>query len=115
MTLLESALESLWASLATASEVSVTYRRGGISVQLAAIPGRSQTEVDSGDGYVRSMQLNDFIVKRAELGLTPQPGDRIEWQGRYFDVVHLAGERHYESVGPWSVLYRVHTREVANG
>jgi hypothetical protein len=29
--------------------------------------------------------------------------------------VHLAGERHYESVGPWSVLYRVHTREVANG
>ena len=114
MTLLESAINAMWASLATASDASVTYRRGGISVQLSAIPGRAQTEVDSGDGYVRSV-LNDFIFKSAELGLTPQPGDRIEWQGRHYDVAHMAGGAHYEHVGGWSVLYRVHTREVSNG
>lgn len=111
---LESAINAMWASLATASDASVTYRRGGISVQLATIPGKSQSEVDSGDGYVRSVQLNDFIFKSAELGLTPQPGDRIEWQGRHYDVAQTAGGNHYEFVGGWPVLYRVHTREVAN-
>lgn len=116
MSFLESALDALWSSLSTATEASITYRRGGgVSVQLAAIPGRSMSEVDQGDGYVRTMQLNDFIVKRAELSLTPQPGDRIEWASRKFEVVHLAGERQYETLGPWSVLYRIHTREVANG
>jgi len=115
VSLLESALESLWSSLSTAAETQVIYRRGGVSLQLAAIPGRSQTEVDQGDGYVRTMHLNDFIVRRSEMTLTPAPGDRIEWGNRAFEVVHLAGERQYESVGPWSVLYRIHTREVANG
>jgi hypothetical protein len=60
----------------------VLYIRGADSVELAAMPGRSDHELISSDGTMQIAQSDDFLVAAADLVLSgrpilPERGDRI--------------------------------------
>lgn len=108
----EVAVETLWVAQKAAAGVAVTYVQGATSVSLTGVPGRSLTEQESADGVVRTARVADFVFKQSELGLTPRITDTITWGSRKFAVQNPPGGRHFETVGQFSNLTRVHTKEV---
>ena len=108
----EAAVDVLWLSQKAAAGVAVTYSRGATNVSLTAVPGRTITEQDNGDGTVRTMRVVDFVVLKTDLGLTPALADKITWGTRKFAVHMPAGVRHFETIGPYQTMYRIHTKEI---
>ena len=61
---------------------SVTYRRGGLAVDLTVTVGQSEREVEDGDGLLVTVQAHDFLILVADLVLDgqqvlPESGDLI--------------------------------------
>ena len=112
---LQNAVTALHASLKQAAGVTVEYTQSGTVVELTAVPGRTTVESEFGDGTVRSDRTADFVVNITDLGLTPAQGDTIVWDSRTYEVMHPAGGKVYEEVGPYRQLYRIHTKEVYGG
>lgn len=109
---LANAVNSLMSALKAAAGVEITYSRGVSEIIINAIPGNTLSESTFADGSVRTTRIADFIVQIADLGLTPQRGDRIDWDGRRYEVRHPGDGRVFEEVGPYKQSYRVHTVEV---
>lgn len=110
--MLEAAAKSLRTAQLDAVADDVVYRRGGESIELKAVPGRTvfRTTDDSG-AYVRT-ETRDFIVPAGSLAFEPEPGDEIVFSGMVYEVLAPGGE----SVWRWSDRYRtalrIHTKEI---
>jgi hypothetical protein len=112
---LKAAIDSLWRAQKSAAGVTVTYTQSGQSKNLTAVPGRTLTEADFGEGVIRTDRMHDFIVNIDEFGLVPQRGDTISWDGRKYEVLNPTGGKHFDEIGPYKQLYRIHAKEVYVG
>lgn len=114
---MQNAVAGLFASLRGAAGVTVEYTQtsSGIEFQITAVPGRTRFESEFVDGSVRSDSAFDFIMSADDMALTPARGDVIVWDDRRFEVMHPAGGKVFEEIGPYRQLYRVHTKEVYAG
>jgi len=98
---------------------TVTYQRGGASVQIAATLGATSVEVaDEAGAMVRSPQM-DFIVSAGSLVLggavsMPLVGDRIAMAsgGRtlVYEVLALPDGRHYRPCDGGGRMLRIHAK-----
>lgn len=107
-----SALSAVQESIAALAGVSVVYSQGATTVTATAIPGRSDTDLETAEGVIRTDRSNDFIFKASDLGLVPQRGDTISWGSRLFAVTTPASGRHYEYSDPAQTVIRVHTKQI---
>jgi hypothetical protein len=96
----------------------ITYRRGGLSVVAKATVGRTNYEIDEGNGVMVRSQSRDYVMRAADLVLggvrvVPQRGDRIEESpDLVHEVVSVAGQNEWSYADPSRVLMRIHTKEV---
>ena len=100
---------------------TVTYQRGGESVQLAATLGSTGYETSDDFGATVQARTTDFIVSAEALVLdgqvtTPQPGDRISVTAGakvlVFEVLALPGGEHFRLADPHGRMLRIHTKQV---
>jgi len=100
---------------------SVTYVRGGESVELLATLGSTLYEVTDEAGATVQAKATDFIVSADELVLggepvEPQVGDSIHVAAGgkvlVFEVLELAGAGHYRPCDPYGAALRIHTKQV---
>ena len=100
---------------------TVTYHRGGASVDVAATVGKTVFQLDDGAGAVLRVESRDYLILTADLMLSgqvtlPQRGDRIrELQGSTV-FVHQVASFGDEPAWRYSDLYRrtlrIHTKQV---
>lgn len=115
--LLAKSMGHLANALKRATGITVTYWRGPKSVELTVIPGLTRMEVDNIDGAVTSEVVPDFLIKVIDLVInneqvTPKRHDRIEWNGRMFELFSVGSSREYDYTDQYRTMYRVHTKEV---
>ncbi len=98
---------------------TVTYLRGGDSVDLPATIGRTEFEQADEYGVVHRTQSRDFLVLAADLVLggaptLPQAGDRIREsvgdQTFLYEVMAPAGEPPWRYSDPYRKALRIHTK-----
>ena len=101
---------------------TVTYQRGGQSVELAATIGRTEFEQADNFGVIHRTQSRDFLVRAADLVLGGQPalpvaGDRIrEGDGDktfVYEVMAPGSEPPFRYSDPYRRTLRIHTKHVA--
>jgi len=92
------AIGAAWLEAQRAAGLSetVTYSRGGASVQLAASRGRSEHARETTDGLVTVALSADWLLGAADLVLgdelaEPAPGDRIAASAGTFEVLPPSG------------------------
>ena len=93
----------------------VDYRRDIESQTLDAVYGKTDIEVDDHTGISVSSFVWDFLIDAAALGMQPQVGDLIAVNGRFFEVMNLAGQGCYRWTGPNCKTYRIHTKDIGDG
>ena len=103
---------------------TVTYQRGGDSVEIAATLGSTTYEVadeTSGGGATVQAKATDFIVAAAALVLggsvtKPRVGDRVRVDGGekvlVFEVLDLGGTGHYRPSDPHGQMLRIHAKQI---
>lgn len=97
---------------------TVTYVVSVASVGVSATIGRSTFDVEDVNGLQISVETIDFIIPFDELvidGLAyePQPGNRVEWDGRRYEVSSPGpGLPHWKWDGEFRSRYRIHTKFV---
>ena len=100
---------------------TVTYQRGGESVEIAATLGSTSLEVSDEAGATVRTRQTDFIVSAAALVLggaavAPQVGDRILLPSGgkvlVFEVLALPGGEHFRPADPAGMALRVHAKQV---
>lgn len=111
---LKNSIGILRQSVMAAAAMRVTYTRlsDGTTKELMAVPGSTQTEADAGDGVIRTDKLHDFIIDIYDLGFVPSAGDSIEFESRTYEVMNPTGGKHYDEIGPFQQMYRIHTKQV---
>jgi hypothetical protein len=114
---LQSGIEWLASKLKATSSQSVTYQRGGDSVQVSATLGTSDEEVYDESGTSMKARRSDFIVNAEDLILdsevvTPLSGDQIIFGTRTYEVMALADGHVYEEF-PYNLLLRIHAKLVS--
>jgi poly(3-hydroxybutyrate) depolymerase len=79
MSMLSAGLQWLQSSVFTAAAVTISYRRSTTTLNLSAIPGRSDTQATTPEGLVITNRETEFLVKRANLAALwpPIAGDVI--------------------------------------
>jgi len=103
------------ASLKAAAGVSVLYARGGSSVTITAVQGRTDHEVIGAHGIViDTARAVDWIVEAADLAAEsldpPARGDTITVNGSTYELIPAGNGRWYS---PWDTSglgYRLHTK-----
>ena len=69
-TFLQNGLQSL--------STAVTYRRGDVEYPINAVPaGVSWNSIERSNGVALESNARDFILRKSELPVTPQPRDEI--------------------------------------
>lgn len=102
---------------------TVTYQRGGESVEIAATLGATSLEVSDEAGATVRTRQTDFIVSAAALVLggvtvTPQVGDRILLPSGggekvlVFEVLALPGGEHFRPADPAGTALRIHAKQI---
>lgn len=99
---------------------TVTYRRGGLSVSVAATkcPVRSETDPQFGILLVNEC---DWIIKASllvldEQAVEPQRNDEIEESnGQKWHVLPIDGENVFRPLDPYHTAWRVHTKRIDGG
>ena len=100
---------------------TVTYIRGGYSVDLSATFGRTEYEQLDTDGFGIRMDTRDFIVTAADLvmnsvAITPQNGDTItETVGgvtRTHEVLGIGTGPCFAWSDPHRTMMRIHTKQL---
>jgi len=100
---------------------TVTYLRGGDSVDLAATIGRTEFEQVDEHGVIHRTESRDFLVLTADLVLAgvptlPRAGDRIrETAGDQifiYEVMAPGGEPPFRYSDPYRKTLRIHTKHV---
>jgi hypothetical protein len=98
--------------------VAVTYRRGGQSVAVTAVPspGRFE-EVGETDAHVAA-ERRDYLVKASNLVLggsdtTPREGDEIVEAGVTYRVVQGSDDKQWQWSDGGKTTRRIHTVRVS--
>lgn len=100
---------------------TVTYQRGGESIEIAATLGATSVEVTDEAGATVRTRAADFIVSADALVLsgetaTPRVGDRIllssEGKVLVFEVLALAGGEHYRPANLMGTALRIHAKQI---
>ena len=94
--------------------VPVTYRRGGSSKSLVAIPSGQSLRQLRGDEPAIGADERDWVMRRADLAfeatpVTPQAGDTIEHGAEVWRVLSGTGPIEATDVDPEGVEIRVRT------
>jgi len=101
---------------------SVTYRRAGDEVELAATIGRTVFEQDDHAGGLTRIESRDFLIRATDLVLAaettlPQSGDRIHESDAI--ATHIYEVMAPGTEPPWRysdvnrATLRIHTKQVA--
>ena len=100
---------------------TVTYQRGGESVEIAATLGATSLEVSDEAGATVRTRAADFIVSAGSLVLggaavMPLAGDRIlvpsGGKTLVFEVLALPGGEHFRPADPTGTALRIHAKQV---
>lgn len=85
--------EKLLAAAFSFAAVAIDYRRAGeiVAVSIPAKLGKTLFRVDNYGVSVRIRQ-RDFIVRTADLAVTPEVGDEILFDGKIYSVTAPADE-----------------------
>lgn len=116
---MQEAVDHLMARFGQAASVTISYTRGDMTiVGLAATVGRTPFEVMDGD-VLTAYESRDYLIAKDDLAsgglqLVPESGDLIaDADGRVY-VVSVPKPMHvYESIGPFSSVYKIHTKAIA--
>jgi hypothetical protein len=101
---------------------TVTYLRGGDSVDLPATIGQTTFEQADEYGVIHRTESRDYLISAAELVLgggvvTPQAGDRVHEtvgaQVFIYEVMAPGGEPAWRYSDPQRQMLRIHTKHVA--
>ncbi|MBE7465495.1 MAG: hypothetical protein HS116_18615 [Planctomycetes bacterium] len=101
---------------------TVTYRRGGESVEVRATVGKTVFQVDKGYGLQERYETRDYLILAADLALSgvailPKPGDRVleTDAGKCFvyEVMAVGNEPCWRYSDPYRRTLRMHTKLVA--
>src|SRR4051794_37527237 len=114
---------SSWLEKTRAKHASqeVVYVRADSSTTLRATIGRSEFEMDEGNGLVTRVESRDYLILVDDLVLDdqpaePQPGDRIVEgdlsDGVVYEVMAPVGQHCWRYSDPYRQTYRVHTKYV---
>lgn len=114
MTAFDLAIKKHWTRLFLQCGRTVTYTRGGDSVQLSAARSVSRGEVDTGAMTLESVQP-DYLFLGADLVLSgqqvePQAGDVIDDDGQRYEVLPMGAEPAWRYADPARGVMRVHCR-----
>lgn len=96
---------------------TVTYRRGGYTVSLAATKCPVRSDADLQFGILRINEC-DWIVQASLLVLNtvtvePKELDSItESDGTKWQVLAIQGEQAYRPSDPYSTSWRIHTKKI---
>ena len=103
-----------------AAGVVVTYHRGADWVELTALPGKTDFEVDDGNGVIVEYRSRDYLIRTCELELAgtlvePKRGDQIkETVGNKIHTYEVmrpdGGEQVWKHADPTRNVIRVHTK-----
>ncbi len=91
---------------------SVEYRRPPDSVTVPATFGRTRVELSDASGLTLISSVWDFLIRAADLGLEPEPGDVIVADGHAYEVMNLGGEGCWRWSDPYRITYRIHTKDI---
>lgn len=99
----------------------VTYRRGNVSVEVAAGVGRTLFQIDSGTGVLETFESRDFLILAADLviggvAVLPKTGDRItegqDSTSYIYEVLAPGAEPAWRYSDPYRRTLRIHTKQV---
>ena len=121
--LLKTASDWLQDRQKTHAATLIVYSRGGHQIALTATVGRTEFEIDTGDGFPVRLESRDFLIHAADLvlgGVTvlPERHDRIRETDPAGDTVVYEVMGPTEDSPPWRYSdsfrrrLRVHTKEV---
>ena len=103
---------------------TVTYTRGGQSVELSATLGSTTYEIADEYGATVEAKATDFLVSADELILGdektfPETGDQIRVTRHdrtlVFEVMDLGGAGHWRPSDPYGKTLRIHAKLVDAG
>ena len=89
------------------------YATASNVVDLVAVPGATTTANVYADGHVASEKSVDFTILGSSIDFTPELGDRLLWDGRWYEVLSPGGQRHFEFSDHYEQIIRIHTKHVA--
>ncbi len=101
---------------------TVTYQRGGDSVDVAATIGRTEFEQADDFGVIHKIESRDYLVLTTDLVLAgvqtlPKAGDRVrETDGAktfIYEVMAPGNEPPFRYSDPYRRTLRIHTKHVA--
>ncbi|MCK6458219.1 MAG: hypothetical protein L6Q92_17030 [Phycisphaerae bacterium] len=101
---------------------TVTYQRGGDSVDVAATIGRTEFEQADDFGVIHKVESRDYLVRTTDLVLAsvqtlPKAGDRVrETDGAktfVYEVMAPGSEPPFRYSDPYRRTLRIHTKHVA--
>lgn len=107
---------SLAGRMIAAAGVAVTYTRGGVSLEIDALPGAPGLEVVNAEGAVvriDAMTYSILTADLAELGL-PQREDTIADGARVFEVIDGSGSGAFEYEDDGGTMLRVFCKEIGS-
>jgi len=90
----------------------VEYRRDTQSHTIDAVFGKTDITVDDHTGIAVSSFVWDFLIDAQTLGFEPNVGDLIGVNGRFYEVMNLAGQGCWRWTGPNQRTYRIHTKDI---
>lgn len=117
--LLKTGSDWLAAQMKAHASQSVIYSRGGSTVVILALPGRTEFEQEDAGGVQTSFHTRDFIVDAADLvlnlvAIVPQRGDRItDPDGHIYEVLPDRGQPTHGDANPYHTRLRIHTKRIA--
>lgn len=97
---------------------TVTYRRGSLSVSLAATKCPVRSELDQTFGILKIGEC-DWIIKASLIVLgavtvEPERNDEIEEaDGQKWHVLPTTDEDTYRPLDPYRTAFRIHTKRIA--
>lgn len=94
--------------------VPVVYHSANGSLEVNAAIGMTLFRVDDVSGMTVRTRTTDFIVKRDALPWEPSRGDKIEYDGDFFEVNAPNGEQVWRWTGFYKNAYRIHANEIAS-
>ena len=81
------------------------------TVEIDVTASQVRYQLLDASGIPVQARVTDFIVSAAALGFEPEPGDRIEFNGRAYEVTPLGEDPCWRWTDTSHVAYRIHTRD----
>ena len=107
-----------FSAAASVAGETVTFQRGNLSVNVTAVPGKTQLYSDDGAGARIEAVADDFRVRAADLILggavvIPQSLDRIilTLNGQIL-AYEVMAEKPFDPCDPQGLTIRLHTKQV---